>query len=176
MYKVILVDDEENVLKALKRALSTESYDIETYSNGADVLARAKEVSFDLVVSDYRMPGLDGVALLSELKKLQPDAMRLILSGYSDLDALLGAINQAEIYRFISKPWRDVELKAALAQGLAHRAVLLENKRLADQVRTQQTQLEGQQKLLQKLEAESPGITQVQWAEDGSIILDENDL
>lgn len=176
MHKIMLVDDEENVLKALKRTLATESYDIETYSNGADALERAKKVQFDLVLSDYRMPVMDGVAFLIELRTLQPDVMRLVLSGYSDLEAMLAAINQAEIYRFISKPWQDYELRATLNQALAHRAVLLENKRLADQVRTQQTQLAEQQKILQKLETDSPGITQVRWAEDGSVIIDEDDL
>ena len=176
MHKVILVDDEENVLKALKRTLATEAYDVETYSNGTDALDRAKNTVFDLVLSDYRMPVMDGVAFLTELKKLQPDSMRLILSGYSDLEALLAAINQAEIYRFISKPWQDYELKSIIGQALAHRTVLLENRRLADQVRAQQTQLAEQQKILEKLEAESPGITQVRWAEDGSIILDEDDI
>lgn len=176
MHKIILVDDEENVLKALKRTLATESYDVETYNNGAAALERAKKVQFDLVLSDYRMPTMDGVAFLVELRKLQPDAMRLILSGYSDLEAMLAAINQAEIYRFISKPWQDYELRATINQALAHRAILLENKRLADQVRAQQTQLAEQQKILQKLETDSPGITQVRWAEDGSVILDEDDL
>ncbi len=176
MHKIMLVDDEENVLKALKRTLATESYEIETYSNGADALERAKKAQIDLVLSDYRMPVMDGVAFLVELRKLQPDAMRLILSGYSDLEAMLAAINQAEIYRFISKPWQDYELRATINQALAHRAVLLENKRLADQVRAQQTQLAEQQKILQKLETDSPGITQVRWAEDGSVILDEDDL
>ncbi|MDH3689303.1 MAG: response regulator, partial [Gammaproteobacteria bacterium] len=93
-----------------------------------------------------------------------------------DLEALLAAINQAEIYRFISKPWKDYELKATLSQALVHRAVLLENKRLADQVRAQQTQLVEQHKILEKLETESPGITRVRWAEDGSIILGEDDI
>jgi YesN/AraC family two-component response regulator len=176
MHKVILVDDEENVLKALKRALATEPYDIEIYTNGVDVLERAKTTAVDLVLSDYRMPAMDGVALLTELKKLQPDTMRLIISGYTDLEALLAAINQAEIYHFISKPWKDYELKATLSQALAHRAVLLENKRLADQVRAQQTQLVEQHKILEKLETESPGSTQVRWAEDGSIILGEDDI
>ncbi len=176
MHRIMLVDDEENVLKALKRTLATESYEVETYSNGADALEQAKKRQFDLVLSDYRMPVMDGVAFLIELRKLQPDTMRLILSGYSDLEAMLAAINQAEIYRFISKPWKDYELRATLNQALAHRAVLLENKRLADQVRTQQAQLAEQKKILQKLEADSPGITQVRWAEDGSVILDEDDL
>lgn len=176
MHKIMLVDDEENVLKALKRTLATESYDIETYNNGTDALERAKKVQFDLVLSDYRMPVMDGVAFLIELRTLQPDVMRLVLSGYSDLEAMLAAINQAEIYRFISKPWQDYELRATLNQALAHRAVLLENKRLADQVRAQQTQLAEQQKILQKLETDSPGITQVRWAEDGSVIIDEDDL
>jgi len=172
----LLVDDEENVLKALRRTLASELYEIEIFTKGVDALKQAEHNAFDLVISDYRMPEMNGVEFLIQFKELQPDTMRLILSGYSDLEALLGAINQAEIFRFISKPWEDYELKTAISQALDHRAILLENQRLADQVRAQQTQLAEQQKILKKLEAESPGITQVRWAADGSIILDDTDL
>ena len=132
-------------------------------------MARATAVPFDLVLSDYRMPVMDGVDFLTRLKATQPDTMRLILSGYSDLKALLQAINEAEIHRFISKPWNDYELKSTIALALAHRATRLENKRLADQVRAQQSQLED---LLGKLEAEAPGITKVCLDEDGAIVID----
>jgi len=173
MYKLMLVDDEENILRSLKRVLALEPYEVETYTNGTEALSRMEQFSFDLVLSDYRMPGMDGVTLLTECKRRYPDTMRLILSGYTDLEALMGAINQAQIYRFICKPWQDYDLKTAIFQAISHRVVLDENRRLAEQVRQQQSQLYRQKHVLEQLESENPGITHVKWMEDGSIILDE---
>ena len=118
---------------------------------------------------------MNGVEFLNEFRTLQPQAVRMILSGYSDFSALLDAINQAEIFRFINKPWHSEELKANIAQALAHQAVLLENRRLADLVRNQQDLLERHRSVLERLEAESPGITKVNWDADGCIILTEDE-
>lgn len=175
MHKILLVDDEENVLRALKRALATEPYEIVTCRSGVEALALLENTEVDLVLSDYRMPEMDGVAFLTECRTHRPDMARLILSGYADLEALTGAINSAQIYRFINKPWQDYDLKAAIFNALAHRTVLLDNRRLADQVRRQESQLNRQRRLLEQLEAEAPGITKVRWAEDGSVILNDED-
>lgn len=175
MYSILLVDDEENILKALQRLLGRrKDWEIETYTRVEEALRRMCIKNFELVLSDYRMPGIDGVQFLSQVKQLQPETMRLIISGYTDLDALLGAINEASIYRFISKPWNDYELVATLEQALSYRDMLVENRRLADQVRGQQQQLARQQVALKELEAKYPGITQVDREPDGSIRLDEN--
>jgi DNA-binding NtrC family response regulator len=173
MYKLMLVDDEGNILRSLQRALALEPYEVETFTTGSEALARLTQAGFDLILSDYRMPGMDGITFLTECKKRYPDTMRLILSGYTDLEALMAAINQAQIYRFICKPWQDYDLKTAIFQALSHRAVLSENRRLAEQVRRQQSQLFRQKHLLKQLESENPGITHVKWAEDGSVILDD---
>lgn len=170
--RVLLVDDEPNILRALKRVFMPDGYAIETFTDAASALSCARNEKFDLVISDYRMPEVDGVAFLTLLRGLQPDTVRLILSGFTDLDALLGAINDAHIFRFISKPWHDGELRATVAQALAHRAMLLENRRLADQVRSQQELLNRQRHELERLERENPGITRVRLGRDGSIMLD----
>ncbi|HEC17547.1 MAG TPA: response regulator [Sedimenticola sp.] len=177
MSRLMIVDDEEHILKALRRSLGRGTgWEVEVFQGGREALERAREEAFDLFISDYRMPGMNGVEFLVAAKELQPEAMRVILSGYSDLDGLLGAINEAEIYRFISKPWQDYELRSTVEQALKLRAALVENRRLADQVRAQQEQLDEQARVLAELEAESPGITHVDWTEDGAIILDENDV
>jgi len=173
MYRIMVVDDEEGIVNSLKRVLKPEGYEVVVFTEGGRAIEYARDEKVDLVISDYRMPKMDGVAFLTEFKQSQPDAMRLILSGYTDLDALMGAINQAEIYRFISKPWHDYDLKATISSALAHYEMLNENRRLADQIREQQSRLEQQRVILEKLESESPGITHVQWQEDGSIILGE---
>lgn len=173
MHRVLIVDDEPAILSALRRVLADEPYSIECAGSGAEALARARASEFDLVLSDFRMPGMDGVTFLEAFKAIRPDAVRLMLSGYADLDALLGAINRAEIYRFIAKPWEDYELKTTLAHALWQRALQLENRRLADQVRVQAQRLNRQQQVLARLEAQCPGITQVERGADGAILLDQ---
>ncbi len=152
MYRIMIVDDEENILRALKRALDHQfDWSIETYNQPAEALKRAQTTAFDLFLSDYRMPEMDGVQLLTKIKQLQPEAMRLILSGHTDITALTSAINQAEIYRFISKPWEDYDLITTLLQALIHRDILTENRRLADQVREQQRELDKRKQALNRL-------------------------
>jgi response regulator RpfG family c-di-GMP phosphodiesterase len=135
----------------------------------------ATQQSFDLVITDYRMPGINGVDFLILFKRLQPDAVRVVLSGMADLEGVQQAINDAEVFRFINKPWSNLEILHVVQNGLAHRRILLENRALADQVRAQQKLLAEKDALIKALEKEEPGITQVNWAEDGSIILDDQD-
>lgn len=184
VYRIMLVDDEENILNALRRVLSSDNgiegeshqLTVETFSAPKEALKRAEDVVFDLVISDYHMPEMNGVEFLKALKRIQPNTARLILSGYVDLDGLIGAINEAQIFRFISKPWHDSDLRYAIAQALAYRNLLLENQRLADRVRVQQGQLSRQELALKRLEEQNPGITKVNWGPDGSVIIDEDDL
>ena len=176
MHKLMLVDDERNVLRALERVLAAEDRDIESFDDPEAALRRARTTPFDLVISDYRMPGMDGVRLLREIKDAQPETMRMILSAHADLEVLLGAINEAEIFRFLGKPWQDYELRATVAQALSYHDVLVENRRLADQVRAQAFRLRRQEAELARLEREHPGITRVRWGPDGSILVGEEDL
>ena len=150
MYRIMLVDDEENILKSLKRTMGKhKEWEIEIYVKPADALKRAMTSNFDLFLSDFRMPEMDGVKFLTEVKNLQPESMRLILSGYTDLEALMGAINEAQIYRFITKPWQDFDLIATVKQALGFRDMQVENRRLADQVREQQEELNKQNHVLE---------------------------
>lgn len=176
MHRLMLVDDEPNILKALRRVLAAEPYTIDLFDDPEAALARAEAVDYDLALSDYRMPGMDGVEFLTRLRLKQPNAMRLILSGFADLDALMDAINVAEIHRFISKPWNDYELRATLSQALAHHDILEENRRLAEAIRQSQAELEVRERELKRLEALHPGITKVTWADDGSILIGPEDI
>lgn len=181
MYRLLIVDDEENILRALRRTLSVNDgsayqFDVEIFSSPAAALHRADEVKFDLVLSDYRMPEMDGVQFLRQFRDKQPDAARLVLSGYADLDGLIGAINEAQIFRFIPKPWHDAELRVTLTQALSYHALLAENRLLADQVRAQQGKLTRQEFELRRLETEHPGITKVNWGPNGEVMLDEGAL
>lgn len=181
MHRIMLVDDEENILNALRRVLSgrnpaggeSPQYTVETFISPQAALVRAEQMAFDLVISDYRMPDMGGIEFFKELKQIQPDAARMILSGYADLAGLVSAINEAEIFRFLSKPWDDFDLRLAISQALKYRDILLENQRLADQVRVQQGLLSKQELALKRLAAENPGLAKVNWGPDGSVIIDE---
>ena len=183
MYRIVLVDDEINVLSALKRALSAIAPDeldgarpdIETFASAYEALNRINTVPVDLVISDYRMPDMNGVDFLYRAIECQPTIARIILSGYADLDAVVSAINKVQISRFINKPWNDFELKSAVVQALSTRALVLENQRLADTVREQRRTLSKHEAELLRLEAESPGITKLRRAPDGGIWLDDDE-
>ncbi|PKO90036.1 MAG: response regulator [Betaproteobacteria bacterium HGW-Betaproteobacteria-12] len=181
MSRVMLVDDEESILKSLRRLLrvapcsfgnKTYTLEVEAFSSAKAALARAREAEFDLFVSDYRMPEMDGIEFLKAAKEIQPDAARLILSGYADLNALIRAVNEVGIERFLGKPWNDYELLAAIAQALAHHELLLENRQLANLVRLEMGDTTPEALEAERLEQLEPGITQVNWGPDGSVLLD----
>lgn len=176
MYRIMIVDDERNILTSLRRSINaTAAFNrmfVETFDNPLHALHRGEEQAFDLVVSDYRMPQMDGVSFLSKLSELQPNIARLILSGYADLNAIIGAINKAQIFRFIAKPWDDYDLISSIQAALEQRALRLENQRLADIVRVQQGKLSRSELELARLEQRFPGITKVKRNSDGSIDLD----
>jgi len=177
MNRIMIVDDEPNILNSLRRVLKRqEDWEIEIFDNVDDALKRAQTMTFEMVISDYRMPGMDGVEFLNAVRKVQPEAMRLILSGFTELQVLLDAINEAEIYRYICKPWDDHELIATIGRALAHREVLVQNRRLADQVREQQEELDKRKSALERLAEKNPALVQIDWADDGSIIVDEASL
>jgi len=183
MNRILIVDDDESILKALRRLLSltpctvgeeTYKLTVDCFSSPQDALDKARHTAYDLVLSDYRMPGMNGVKFLKAFREIQPDAARLILSGYADLNGLISAINEAGISRFISKPWNDYELVSTLGQVLALRNLTLDNQRLADQMRLAMGTISEEEIERKRLEAFEPGITQVNWGPDGSVLLDES--
>lgn len=175
---VLLVDDDPLVLRALERQLRNilrsprPAYRIETHTRPAEALQRAREAVFDVVISDYRMPEMNGVAFLCALRAIQPAAARLILSGHADLGGLADAVNEAGIMRFLTKPWDEAELVFAIENALMERRLLLENQRLADELRASRSQLTRHEEELHRLERECPGITQVNWGPGGEVLLD----
>lgn len=181
MYRILLLDDEENILAALRRALNQSlsakgiKASLETFSSGALALERIKEQPFDLVISDYRMPEMNGVSFLKAVRDIQPDAARVILSGYADHGALLQAINEAGITRFLEKPWDEAVMTQTICDVLQARDHALETESLADQMRVQRGLMTQEELELKRLEAESPGITKVNWGPDGSVLLDDFD-
>lgn len=174
MDRLMLVDDEPSILRSLRLVLGDPSREIEVYTDPKEALMRAQTATFDLIMSDFRMPQMDGVQFLTEIKKLQPAAMRLILSGYAELEGVLKAINQAEIYRFVCKPWDDHDLKTTVQRALDHHHVVAENQRLLMQVRMQRDELKKHRNALERLEADHPELVKVTWEDDGSIVLEDH--
>lgn len=171
--KILLVDDEPNILRALSRLL--DKYEVYTADSGENALLLAETLTFDLVISDYKMLGMNGVDFFILFKRLQPNAIRIVLTGFPELEAVQHAINEAQVYRFINKPWSNLEIVSVVENGLQQKHSLEENKRLADIVRAQETHQDEKEGILRALEAEEPGITKVNWSADGAIILDEHD-
>lgn len=129
-YNLLLVDDEPNILKALSRLFRDQHVNIFTASNAAEALEMFKKQKIQLLISDNLMPGMTGVELINKVKEVSPDTLRIILSGHSDIEAILNAVNHGEAYRFILKPWNDIDLKLTLNIALAQYKLIEDNKLL----------------------------------------------
>lgn len=175
MIKIQLLDDEPQILKALQRTLRPHGWEIHAFDDVQQALNALIEHEYAVIVSDYKMPHLDGVTYLQFAKQRQPHAMRLLLTGHGDRQTMMQAINQAEIYRFISKPWEDYELEAALRAAIDLYGLRMENQRLLGQVRKQQSALDRQRQELLRLEQENPGLTRVIRDADGAVLIDDLD-
>ncbi len=114
--KVLFLDDEPRILVAMK-ALFRNSYEVFTANKGEDALEILREQDIDVIVSDQRMPEMTGVEFLRTARTLRPRAIRILLTGYSDLNAILGAINEGEIFRYINKPWSNNDLRQTIADA-----------------------------------------------------------
>ena len=150
---ILLVDDEENILSSLKRLLRRDGYRILTADGGAEGLELLAENTVDVILSDQRMPNMTGVEFLRQVKGLYPDTVRMVLSGYTELQSITDAINEGAIYKFLTKPWDDDQLRALISEAFQHKALADENRRLATELalanQRLQHLLDDQQKLLQ---------------------------
>jgi response regulator RpfG family c-di-GMP phosphodiesterase len=112
---LLLVDDEENILHSLKRLLRKEPYQVLSCSSAAEALELLALHQVQVIISDQRMPEMNGTEFLSRVKEMYPDTVRIVLSGYTDLRSVTEAINRGAIYKFMTKPWQDDELKTEIA-------------------------------------------------------------
>lgn len=117
--RVLLVDDEENILRSLKRVLRREPYEVVTAETGDAAIEVLENERVDLIISDARMPGMDGPTLLSNARRRWPWIIRILLTGFADMNSTIKAINDGQIYQYISKPWDDDELRTIIRQALA---------------------------------------------------------
>lgn len=129
-WTVLCVDDEPGILSALKRVLRAEDCKVLQANGGAEALQLLEQHPVDVVVSDMRMPGMDGAALLAEVRKRWPATARILLTGYADMNATIAAINEGQIYRYIHKPWDETELRLTVRQAAEHQLLQRDRDRL----------------------------------------------
>ncbi|MHC8337811.1 HD domain-containing phosphohydrolase [Pseudomonas sp. HLT2-19-2] len=148
--KVLLVDDEESILSSLRRLLRSQPYELLLATSGAQALEIMEQHSIDLVMTDARMPNMDGATLLAHIHQLYPTTTRILLTGYADMPTIIKSINEGKIHRYISKPWNDEEMLLTLRQSLAHQHSDRERQRLEQLSRQQNAQLKSLNITLEK--------------------------
>ncbi len=139
---ILCVDDEKNVLRALERSFLDDDYEIHTAPDADEGLEILKSVSpIQIVISDYRMPGTNGVDFLRAVCENWPDTVRIVLSGYADMAAVVSAVNEGQIYKFIPKPWNDDDLRITIANALERYFLQKKNLQLADELKGKNEEL-----------------------------------
>lgn len=175
MRRILILDDDEAVLNALRRVLrlafSSASVEVEAFVEPEAALLRAGEQDFDVVVSDFRMPGLTGADVLEVIKGLQPDAVRIVLSASGERSDIVAAVNRAGVFRYMAKPWQSRELVATLRAAFEYRDARLRAKSGAARAQAPMATASAHELELLRLEREEPGITHVDWDEDGNVRL-----
>lgn len=141
---LLLVDDEENVLSSLKRLLRRDGYTILTAGSGAEGLALLDTHQVGVILSDQRMPGMIGAEFLEKAARKQPDSVRLMLSGYTELQSVTDAINRGALWKFLTKPWDDDLLRENVRQAFEQYELRTERDRLAEELRLANAQLAQQ--------------------------------
>ena len=138
---LLLVDDEPNVLNALTRLLRSEGIEILRAESGEAAIKLLESRKVGVIVSDQRMPGMSGIEFLRHAKLIYPDTVRMVLSGYTDLKSVTDAINEGAVYKFLTKPWEDEQVRASIREAFGHYELRAENTRLAEELARANEQL-----------------------------------
>jgi response regulator RpfG family c-di-GMP phosphodiesterase len=158
---VLLVDDEPGILSALRRLLRPAGYRLFTAESGQAGLAVLEREAIALVVSDMRMPEMDGAAFLEQVRARWPGVIRILLTGYADVASTVAAINKGEIYRYIAKPWDDTDLQLIIRDALARQRLEQENRWLNELTQRQNAELKALNASLEaKVEARTAELRQ----------------
>ena len=118
-YTIMIVDDEPANVRALQRVFSSE-YDVITAGSGAEALEKLQQEDVAVLITDQRMPEMTGIELLKRSVSIRPRMVRIILTGYSDIEALVEAINSGQVYKYVTKPWSNEDLKLLVRRALEH--------------------------------------------------------
>lgn len=142
-FTLLFVDDEGMVLNSLKRVFLEENYEILTAASGEEALEILRNNSVHLMVTDYKMPKMVGTELLQEVKGKWPEIIRIMLTGYADIQAIMGAVNEGAVYKFITKPWNDEDLRLTISLALQQYVLIQENKELKERAKEQERKIKG---------------------------------
>jgi len=140
-FTLLLVDDEENVLKAVGRVFLEENYVILKAGSADEAINIMEQERVQLVISDHRMPGMSGAEFLKIVKQRWPETIRIMLTGHADIQSIMGAVNEGAVYKFITKPWNDEDLRLTVSLALQQYALLKENKKLKEVTKKQELKI-----------------------------------
>lgn len=147
---LLLVDDDENISASLVRLLRRDKYTILRANGGLEGLALLTQHKVGVIISDQRMPGMTGTEFLSKVKELYPDTVRVVLSGYTELNSVTDAINRGAVYKFLTKPWEDDLLRANIEEAFHHYELKMENARLAHELQLANDELKNANYILEQ--------------------------
>ena len=162
-HTILVVDDEELFLKYIKNMFSGESYTVITASSGKQGLEILKQQSVNMVISEYKIPLMNGLEFLEKVRIIYPDILTIMVTDQPDIKLAIKAINEAGVYKFLLKPWDDIEFKNAIKKTLESLQVIKERDGLIRRVKTHEATLKD-------LEKRYPGITKVERDQDGNIL------
>jgi DNA-binding NtrC family response regulator len=165
---ILVVDDEPSVRRALQRLFTREQYRVVEAGGVTEAVKALGSHPIDLVITDYSMPDGTGLDLLLKMKARYPHIVRMIITGKADLHAVIAAINDGHVYRFVLKPWDNEELCLSVRLALEQAKLLSENRKLVGR-------LQEQEDMLRTLAKQHPGIMTVERDADGAIVLEDPD-
>ena len=142
-FTLLFVDDDEGVLNALRRIFMDENYTVLSANSGEKALRVLEERQVHLLISDHRMPGMTGAELLKAVRERWPETIRIMLTGYADVNSIMGAVKEGAVYKFVTKPWNDEDLRLTVALALQQYLLMHENRHLKDLARQQQAKIKN---------------------------------
>ena len=146
---ILIVDDEPGIVESLAMTFE-DDYEVLTAGSGPEAVALLEDNEVAVIIADQRMPKMSGAEVLEKARKIRPDAVRLILSAYTDMDDLIAAINSGEVWRYLVKPWEPRELKVTVSQAVERHKLVTENKRLQEELEQAHRELKKDYEVLKK--------------------------
>jgi two-component system probable response regulator PhcQ len=165
-HKILLVDDEPHVTEALKRTLYQEPYEVLSAKSAKEALQILAREPVAVVITDERMPGMQGSEFLAVVYRDYPETIRIMLTGHANLDLAIRAINEGQIYRFLMKPCNEQEIRLAIRQAVQQKELTEKSRQLLKKVKQQD-------RVLDRLEKDNPGITKVERDPNGTVIIED---